>query len=379
MDELTELRHRLARVMDDQGTWPADSPWVREAVEKLPRHRFAPDRVWAWNGAAYVPVDRAHDPGRWAELVYPGPNDSTITQITDGLATSSLSCQSVVVDMLDSLMVEPGHRVLELGTGLGWNAALLSERAGPGQVTSVEADAQLAAAAREHLKGVGAEVAVEVGDGTRGFPDRQPYDRLVATYAVDEVPWAWVEQMRPGGRIVTPWGRLGHVALTVAADGQSASGWMQGLAMFMPSRDTAPGKPLDQVRGDALPETEGPIARDLLPLHSDWNLRFALRVVLPEVRITTEAADGVIAWLHDGRSSWATLVSPETGPAVAYQGGPRRLAEEVDRAWKRWQDAGAPSLYDFGMTRTPDQQYIWSGDKDTGLRWATGEARERVR
>lgn len=70
------------------------------------------------------------------------------------------------------------------------------------------------------------------------------------------------------------------------------------------------------------------------------------------------------AWPHDGRSSWATLVAPEAGQAVAYQGG-RRLAEEAGQACQRWEDAGAPSLYDFGMTRTADQQYIWSGDKDT--------------
>ncbi|MGW7052975.1 protein-L-isoaspartate O-methyltransferase family protein [Streptomyces sp. NPDC054887] len=76
--------------------------------------------------------------------------------------------------MLDSLMAEPGHRVLELGTGLGWNAALLSARAGPGQVTSGEADPDLANAARECLKAVGAEVAVEVGDGTQGFSPHRP-------------------------------------------------------------------------------------------------------------------------------------------------------------------------------------------------------------
>ncbi|MGW7052978.1 hypothetical protein [Streptomyces sp. NPDC054887] len=84
------------------------------------------------------------------------------------------------------------------------------------------------------------------------------------------------------------------------------------------------------------------------------------------------------AWLHDGHSSWATLVAPEAGPAVAYQGGPRRLAEEPEQAWQRWQDAGAPGLYDFGMTRTPEHQYIWSGDKDTGVRWATTETRVRI-
>ncbi|MGW2514409.1 methyltransferase domain-containing protein [Streptomyces scopuliridis] len=369
MEELVELQHRLASTMAARGDWPADSPWVRQAVEDLPRHRFAPDRVWSWDGSSYVPADRTIDPGRWAELVYPGPDEPTITHITDGLATSSLSCQSIVVDMLDSLMVEPGHRVLELGTGAGWNAALLAARAGAGSVTSVEVDAQLAAMARGRLDSVDAGVTVEVGDGAHGQPEGAPYDRLIATYAVDEVPWSWVEQTRPGGRVVTPWGRLGHVALTVAADGRSASGWIQGLAAFMPSRGTDQGRSRHEVRGDGPPEAEGPFPRSLLPLRADSGLLFALRAMLPGVRITTEAGEGVTAWLHDGRSSWATLVAAPDERAVAYQGGPRRLADEVDQAWQRWQSAGAPGLYDFGMTRTPYEQYIWSGDKDTGPRW----------
>ncbi|WP_326611277.1 methyltransferase domain-containing protein [Streptomyces scopuliridis] len=377
MEELVELQHRLASTMAARGDWPADSPWVRQAVEDLPRHRFAPDRVWSWDGSRYVPADRTTDPGRWAELVYPGPDEPTITHITDGLATSSLSCQSIVVDMLDSLMVEPGHRVLELGTGAGWNAALLAARAGAGSVTSVEVDAQLAAMARGRLDSVDAGVTVEVGDGAHGRPEGAPYDRLIATYAVDEVPWSWVEQTRPGGRIVTPWGRLGHVALTVAADGRSASGWVQGLAMFMPSRGIGQGLPWHEVRSDNSLKAEGPFPRDLLPLRADLGLLFALRVMLPEVRITTETDWGVTAWLHD-TSSWATLVTTADGNVVAYQGGPRRLADEIDQAWQKWQNADAPGLHDFGMTRTPDQQYIWSGDKDTGPRWPTAPQTARI-
>ncbi|MFJ9030786.1 protein-L-isoaspartate O-methyltransferase [Streptomyces sp. NPDC102274] len=289
--------------MDTRGDWPADSPWVREAVRGLPRHCFAPDRVWSWDGADYVPTDRDTDPGRWAELVYQGPDGATIAQVRDGVPSSSLSCQAIVVDMLDSLMVDPGHRVLELGTGAGWNAALLAARAGSGLVTSVEVDARLAAVARERLDAVGAGGVVKVGDGIYGCPEGAPYDRLMATYAVDVVPWAWVEQMRPGGRIVTPWGRLGHVALTVAADGRSATGWVQGLAMFMPSRGIGQGLTWHEVRGDGPPETEGRFPRSLLPLRADSGLLFALRVMLPDVRITTEAGEGVTAWLHDGRSS----------------------------------------------------------------------------
>ena len=139
MAEFADRRRELAEAMDRRGDWPADSSWLRKAVEDLPRHAFAPDRLWRWNGQDYVPVDRSEDEHGWAALVYGDPDDASVTHVCDGAASSSMSCQAVVVDMLDSLDVEPGHRVLELGTGTGWNAALLAWRAGPmGAVTSVE-------------------------------------------------------------------------------------------------------------------------------------------------------------------------------------------------------------------------------------------------
>ncbi len=356
--------------MTSGGRWPERSPWTREAVRDLPRHEFAPDRLWDWDGERYAAVDRTIDPHRWADLVYAGPSASAVTQVTEGRATSSLSCPAIVVDMLDSLMLEPGHRVLELGTGTGWNAALLAHRAGPGRVVSVELDARLAAAARRTLAAAGAEATVETGDGAKGRPAAAPYDRVVSTYAVDEVPWAWVEQTRPGGRIVTPWGRLGHVALTVADDGASATGWMQGLATFMPTRGTDQGRTWHQVRGDGTP-TEHPLDHDPRPLHEDRNLLFALRVVLPDVQLASRSDErATTVWAHDGRSSWATLTAPDHGPAKVYRGGPRRLDEEIEHARQRWADAGAPGLYDFGMTVTPHRQFVWSGDPATGPRWA---------
>lgn len=305
--------------------------------------------------------------------MYPGPDASTVTQVTDGLPSSSLSCAAVVVAMLDSLWLEEGQRVLELGCGAGWNAALLSARTGPGQVTSVEVDATLAADAEEHLTAAGAQAAVRVGDGPAGWTQDAPYDRVIATYAVEEVPWARVEQTRPGGRIVTPWGRLGHAALTVADDGRSASGWMQGLGMFMPARGTSQDAPFHHIRDRHPLEAEGPFPRSLKTLTGPegGHLLFALRVLLPEVHLATEIREaGITAWLHDGRSSWATLVSPaDSGPAaVAYRGGPRRLADETARAWEMWEQRGAPGLYDFGLTPTENEQWIWS-DAPGGPRW----------
>jgi hypothetical protein len=216
-------------------------------------------------------------------------------------------------------------------------------------------------------------------DGTAGWPQGGPYDRLIATYPVEEVPWVWVEQTRPGGRVVAPWGRLGHVALTVADGGRSATGWVQGLAQFMPARGSDPGTPFHHVRDRQPLETEGLLPRPLGPLTGPerGHLLFALRVLLPDshVHVTAEAGQaGTVVRLHDGHASWATL-TPRAGTdarpgaeagagVVARQGGPRRLADEVLRAWTVWEERGAPGLYDFGLTRTSDGQWVWSGDPD---------------
>ncbi|MET9483275.1 methyltransferase domain-containing protein [Streptomyces sp. NPDC006638] len=392
MDSWDAWRRGLAAEMDRRGDWPVRSPWVRRAADAVPRHLFAPDRLWHWDGRAYVPVDRDGDPDGWSAEVYGDPDSAAVTQVTDGLPSSSLSCEAVVADMLDSLLLEPGHRVLELGTGTGRNAALLAWRAGAELVTTVEVDPGLAVRARERLGEAGDRVRVVVGDGGTGWPAGAPYDRVMATYAVDRIPWAWVAQTRPGGRIVTPWGRLGHVALTVAEDGASATGWVQGLAQFMSARGTTgPGRTFSQVRGTAPAEAERSMTRNLGPLRNDVHLRFALRVALPDVRITTaEDEDGLNAWLHteggcspgSWATSWATLSAVGGGGdgcgggggTVVHQGGPRRLADELEEAWDAWVGVGSPSLYDYGMTVEPDGQYVWCGDAARGPRWPSVQA-----
>ncbi|MFJ1793065.1 methyltransferase domain-containing protein [Kitasatospora griseola] len=365
-------RQRLDAEMARSGEWPERSPWIRLAVAALPRDRFAPGRLWDWDGHAWRPVDRDDDPGRWLELLHRRPSRPAVTELAGNLPSSSLSAPAVVVDMLDSLLLEPGHRVLELGTGTAWNAALLAHRAGPGRVASIEVDPDLAAAGAARLRAAGLDVTVQEGDGGSGLAAGAPYDRVIATYAVERIPWPWIEQTAPGGRLVVPWGRLGHVALTVADDHKSATGWLQGLARFMPDRTTAtagaPARGFAEIRRSTPPGPERRVERNPAELQ-DWDLLFHLRVVLPEIQVETAVdEDGVSAWIHDGASSWATLSSTPEGVFV-HQGGPRRLADEVDAARDEWDGLGRPEVYDYGMTVTPHEQWTWFGSPDTGPRW----------
>ncbi|GAA2446800.1 hypothetical protein GCM10010191_74890 [Actinomadura vinacea] len=218
---------------------------VQAAFDAVPREAFVPDLVWIRRDDGWaVPLRRQDDPDRWWALVR--SEDAVTTQIDDGAAekgiwpTSSCSAPQVVREMLELLDLERGHRVLEIGTGTGWNAALMAEIVGAEHVTTIEIDPGIAEQARRNLAGVGCPVRVVTGDGEAGYPGSGPYDRVIVTAAVAELPFAWVEQTRPGGRLLVPWAPTFHphgplALLTVEGDGR-ASGRFVAPSWFMPLR-----------------------------------------------------------------------------------------------------------------------------------------------
>jgi protein-L-isoaspartate(D-aspartate) O-methyltransferase len=126
---------------------------------------------------------------------------------TDGAhRTSSASEPGMVAAMLDCLDMQEGQRVLEIGTGTGYNAALLAHRLGSSQVTTVEIDPVIAGAAKTALDAAGYSVATIIGDGAAGWPAGAPYDRVIATVAahLGALPYEWVRQTASGGVIATP-------------------------------------------------------------------------------------------------------------------------------------------------------------------------------
>lgn len=208
-----------------------------------------PDAIWPGRAGMNRQSDRvlrSEEPEVWWSAVY---RDAPITtQWDDGAytgpgkgasPTSSNSMPTMVFSMLDALSVEPGQTVLEIGTGTGWNAALLSHRLGAENVVTVEVDEVGAEEARTRLNLADFRPLVHVGDGAQGYPERAPYDRLIATCSIGSVPPAWRAQVKPGGVIVTPWGPTyggeGVARLTVADDG-SASGPFVGSSAFMRMR-----------------------------------------------------------------------------------------------------------------------------------------------
>ena len=156
-----------------------------------------------------------------------------------GVATSSASAPGIVAAMLAQLDVRPGHRILEIGAGTGYNAALLACLCGPaGQVTTVELDSVVAAEAKNALATAGwGQVTVIVGDGEYGYAPGAPYDRIIVTAGAWDLPKAWADQLAPDGLLVAPL-RLRGLTRSIAFE--HTSGIWRSLSMyecgFMPMR-----------------------------------------------------------------------------------------------------------------------------------------------
>jgi protein-L-isoaspartate(D-aspartate) O-methyltransferase len=122
----------------------------------------------------------------------------------------TISQPYVVAAMTEALRIEPDHKVLEIGTGSGYQAAVLAHLAA--SVVTVERYRTLAEAAEERLKRLGLDnVKVMVGDGAAGAPEQGPFDRIIVTAAASEIPQALVEQLVEGGFMVIPVGPSGGI------------------------------------------------------------------------------------------------------------------------------------------------------------------------
>ena len=129
----------------------------------------------------------------------------------------TISAPSMIAIMLEEARLAPGDRVLEIGTGSGYHAALVAHLVGPQNVVSIERIPRLAEWARSNLARVGlSAVTVVVGDGSLGYPERAPYDCIMATAGAPDIPDAWRLQLSPRGRIIAPIGPRGGQVLVVA-------------------------------------------------------------------------------------------------------------------------------------------------------------------
>lgn len=242
---------------------------------------------------------------------------------------------------------------------------MLAHEVGAQNVVSVEVDPDIAVRAWASLRMYGLRsVKVVTGDGALGYPPSAPYLRVISTVGVSTVPYAWVEQATRPGRIVAPLTGAYHppgvVALVCDGDG-TAFGRIAGDAAFMGLRGI--GRRVRAV------ETEWPTAATsetaLHPHHyaGDRDAATAIGLRLHGVhKVWRDGSDqghqGTL-WLYGPETgSWASVKVPDKPPYLVEQRGPRRLFDEVEAAYRWWQDAGEPAVDDWLVTVTPAGQEI---------------------
>lgn len=364
------LRSRMVRGLVRNGTL-TDPAW-REAFLTVPRHAFLP-RYFQQRSGRWAAVDTGDED--WLTQIY--ADRVLVTQLDGdssrweaaratgplaGAPTCSSSMPTIMAVMLEALQVKDNHQILEIGTGTGYNAALLCTRVGSARVATIDVDDSLAAPAEQRLTDCGFSPACAVLDGVDGFPPRAPYDRVLCTCAVPRIPLAWLEQTHPGGLVVTTLSRPLGAGLVRITAGDGATGEGQVLAddgRFMPLR--APQR--HEVVWPTT-ESEGTTRSTALPasvVSPTSPFEFYAGLDLPDVH-AAGAANCVFLTHPDG--SWARH---ETDFVV--QNGPRQLWDEVETAYQKWHDLGEPRRARFGITVTPDNQELWLDSADSPHRW----------
>ncbi|MGW8328947.1 protein-L-isoaspartate O-methyltransferase family protein [Streptomyces sp. NPDC055897] len=386
----------LVSIGEQRGA-PVPAPYAA-ALRVVRRHLFLPGRIWVRDGhGGYRPLDRAADPDAWARAAY--SDQPLITQLTDGVPTSSASMPSMVLYQLELAGIGglarqrdsnsrdgiEAPRVLELGTGTGFNAGLLSALLGQDAVTTLELDPALTTQAQRNLKTAGHAPTVIEADAAAGWPPGAPYDRILATFSVDHIPDPWRAQVRPEGNIVTPWysdwTAYGMLTIAVAADG-AAQGRFHPHGSYMtmrtPNGPHAATRPPSEPSGPAWrpdPDTAAtattPATRTRLSpwaVSGDPDTEFHLGLTVPHtsydwdttgehapIRFVLYGADGSVAAVdYDGQQADEFTVT---------QTGRRRLWDETEAAYAHWERLGRPGVERHGLTITPGgTHHLWIDD-----------------
>ncbi|MGW1976477.1 methyltransferase domain-containing protein [Streptomyces sp. NPDC001889] len=369
----------LGRTLADRGVLPLH--WAG-AFNAVPRSMFLPDVIWPHDMESRTSqtLDRTADPEGWYTATE--ANIPITTQWDDGrhtgpapgsMPTSSASMPSVVMEMLDALDIRDGHRVLEVGTGTGWNAGLLAHRLGDEQVVTMEVDETVADAARSALARAGLHPTVITGDGLLGHPARGPYDRIIATAGLRRIPYALVEQATPGAVVLAPWGthfstadRL--VRLTVADDGRTASGPFGTPVEFMKARSQRLRIDQSAYLPDGFPGDSSTMVTALTSASAGFDdpLRHpfmtAAGFLVPDcMMLRARRGTALSVWLYSltDRSWAAALIHDDDAESTVHQSGARPLWDELSTAHRWWTGKGQPDPRRFGLTVRPDGEEIW--------------------
>ncbi|MDJ1131228.1 methyltransferase domain-containing protein [Streptomyces iconiensis] len=359
-----DLRRRLTDHLVAEGV--LHNPAWKHAFVTAPREEFVP--AFSLRTADGVRAYQTGEP-EYLETVY--RDVSLITQRdASGTATSSSSQPRVMAAMLEALPDADGTRVLEIGTGAGYNAALLCERYGDEQVVSLDIDPGLTAAARQRLHSAGYTPTLITGDGTGAHTPLAPYGALIATCGLPRIPAAWLDQLAPGGTIVANLG-YGLAVLRLDEHGAAQGHFLPEMASFMTARTTSESVPSEQHDVTTLMRAVGTVTS----AHVPWDVtgpmpRFLGAMLHPsatDLTLTDENGTTVHA-ITDAASGARARLSHRGEDARIDQGGPRALWDERLALLRDWSRAGQPGVERYGLTVQGCTHTLWLDTPD-GLSW----------
>lgn len=336
----------------------------RSAFAKVHRGDFLPAIALFSDRQGLRTINRATDLEHWLEAAY---RPDVAVRIMDGDRIRSAASEPLAMaEVLLAARAEPGMKALEIGSGVGFIAAILAHVLGAENVATIELDEYMAATAARNLSKHG-PLQMYRADGLTLEGIDGPFDRIISTCAVDHVPKAWLA-VCPQGRIVAPWITTYDASATAVLDvsGGVAVGRMLPGVAFMPAAgmpredDPIPGEP----PSTHLRESATWVRCPQVTASRKAGAALAIGIQLPGVRYATrKASDGVMTvTVWDEAGSWARTSTPAAMDVVEFavhQAGPRDLWDEVEAAYRRWRSWSRPSADRFGLTADGEKVEYW--------------------
>ena len=345
-------RYGLVQTLKQKGA--INDPAVEAAFLAIPRHRFLnnfyiSDQVAPLHWKLIQPSSL--EPDTWFELVY--ANAPHVIQLNEmGIPTSSSSDPEIMAQALEAATLAPGMHVMEIGTGTGYNAALLAHLVeNPALVTTIEIDIDLAQQAKRCLDNVvGPGMCVVTGDGFQGYQPQAPYDRIIATASTQTIPLMWLDQLREGGIIVMHLpGHLGPgciLRFQKHGPGRSGSGQIIMRSSFMELQNSSvPAPVVPQLLSQLLAEgvtTKFSLSSDYFNPTLFWNedLAFLLQTVFPKMylmSIVKQIQDSPDLCLLDDQTRTLLIFSPNGEHQWSLEvRGEAQLWERVLMVYQQW-------------------------------------------
>ncbi|BCB83535.1 protein-L-isoaspartate O-methyltransferase family protein [Phytohabitans suffuscus] len=341
MASSAQPRRRFAERLWREGA--ITRPEVAEAFATVPREAFVTEGFHGRDGTWVAP-----DAEGFLDAVY--TNDVLVTKVEDGRATSSSSQPSLMATMIEALGIGPGTRVLEVGAGTGYNAALMS--ATGARVTTVDVQPDVVERAGAALASVHSTVDLQLGDGYAGWAAGAPYDRVIVTVGVAGASPLWLDQLAPGGFVLAPTRHAGHHPVlrvtraaggTVHAAGVCAAGFMSAagpLSAVYPGAHPLGGDPLPAATVSHPARFDPPL--DVFGYHDLWFALGAWDSRTTYAHTPDSAGNGGCALLDEltggGAAIWPDGAVDGSGPNA------RAYAERASALVDRWLASGRPAV-----------------------------------